>query len=527
MFCKNCGAKIPDNTKFCGDCGSIVSEDNNHNSQSHAPDKNRNQKKGFKGGFALVIAVCFIVFGVALLIKSYGTDMLMPRKNDQQIFNEAYKEMNDEIDSIENKFADNQGYIDENDKDEVIGDVLTYAQSQLEQGNISYYEEGIDSVYMELPGDIGYVYIPKIQGSDIGAGEYSIATMQPCESGYPDFIKEDMKAVDDSAERVQMYTGNIIFDNSGADDDNYNNEEVILDVLLNISDYRIIIWHGHGTYTDTRGSMLVTGIKYSLRFGLDHIDDFLYKRFVVTNGGDVMITKDFFDYYIEDDALDGAIIYLGTCSSGADRRLAGVLIDKGAYSVYANSGTIHTVYNLSMIESVFYYLCASEGDDLNTTREALMLAKSANGAFDFAPHENTAVVLYENSDHMNSALLPDTLLPDDITSLMKTNYFMGKTYSGYYTYNTDNVPIPFTITFNNQSYNSIEGTIIDEEDGKAAFYGSINGNDGVFFFNKDYDDPQYIHNIQYNGYINLELGLMLGTWERSDGAMGEFSINID
>lgn len=213
-----------------------------------------------------------------------------------------------------------------------------------------------------------------------------VATYQPCRSsqikdkvpvGYLDKLDEGAELISDKLEQYEFY-----HDGSDLDND-LEDEEVSLESVLRFQNYNLVMWHGHGGCSEGLGSFMVVGIKETRKNYKKYMKDLQAERLVCTSSGNYAITSAFIDKYIPEGALKNSILYLGTCSSGEDDRLAQSFLDKGAMAVYANSGTIFTKYNLSMIYSVAQGLTRQAGDGrYYTTEEALAYAKEKNGDYD-------------------------------------------------------------------------------------------------------------------------------------------------
>ncbi len=315
---------------------------------------------------------------------------------------EIYNELNYEIDIVVEQYLDDTNYFPMENKEVVLSEVMQIAENKFNQGTVTYYEKGLDCVYMEFSTGMGYVYLPKIADVDSSGDNLEIATIQPFYTNYIDergsqYVKY-MSVVDDAAREVEGFISEYSFDDNGGNDDNYDDEEVDIDMLKDFPQYSIIIWHGHGGYTEKVGSFLVTSVLSTIEVEYENWDDFETKRLILSGGGRAFVTKDFFDYYLEDNSLEGSLVYLGTCSSGVDARLAHSFINKGAEAVVANSGVIGTKFNLAVIETVFRELCTVNNDEYTTLREAVEKAVSKNILLNLLSL-NTDVIIVGDSNY--------------------------------------------------------------------------------------------------------------------------------
>ena len=315
---------------------------------------------------------------VLTLILAASACNPIPFEGQSKEFDAAYRELDKDIQAAEDKYKDSDGYIPEDKKDEALSEIVKLAEQKLKDGEIAGYEEGSDSVYVELNDGTGYIYLPQIEGMDSSTGELKIVTMQPCYSGYPNKLSTELKYVDDAARQVDDFSDSYSFyyDDSSKDDD-CNDDEVTLEALIDFPDYSIIIWHGHGGYNEELHSFIVTGVKDSNRVREKYSSDF-YDGSIFPSNGSLIVTSKFFEKHLKNGSLENSLIYLGTCSSGADSVLSDTFLEKGAGAVFANSGAIYTVYNLSMIKSVFD--AYTEDGDV-TAAEALAAAWEENGRY--------------------------------------------------------------------------------------------------------------------------------------------------
>lgn len=81
MFCKNCGKKIPDNSKFCDSCGhKIDSHDKQIKEDDKTSDKDVKELSGFSGwlalfGLGIAISPFAFIFNLIQESTEYGFDV--------------------------------------------------------------------------------------------------------------------------------------------------------------------------------------------------------------------------------------------------------------------------------------------------------------------------------------------------------------------------------------------------------------------------------------------------------------------
>ncbi|WP_026658609.1 zinc ribbon domain-containing protein [Butyrivibrio sp. AC2005] len=74
MFCRKCGAKIPDNADFCSKCGEKVPDywknSNNHKDSNN----NRTEKEGKSESIGIIIIMALVIIAAMLLLKHMGIE---------------------------------------------------------------------------------------------------------------------------------------------------------------------------------------------------------------------------------------------------------------------------------------------------------------------------------------------------------------------------------------------------------------------------------------------------------------------
>lgn len=271
---------------------------------------------------------------------------------------------------------------------------------------ISNYNVNSTCIRIDLIGGGSYMYAPEIEGCDSGddsVPDLKVATYQPCFSGYED-PSLPLNNVDNGASKIAAEFPAYSFDSRNTNDDSdYNDSEVNLNECASFGQYNVLLWHGHGAFDSTYGSLLVIGTERSAE------NDATYRTAIMNNDilisdKHYLISSTFIDNYVPDGSLDNSIVYLGACSSGKDNKLAQAFLNKGAQAVYANSNTIHTYYNLDMIESVCEGLCQKNSDgSYYNVEDALKYAKQQNGEKD-TPVRGTRAETILISDNKNFAL---------------------------------------------------------------------------------------------------------------------------
>lgn len=330
-------------------------------------------------------------------VKSDEVEICFYEPFEQSDF-EPYFEFKQSIQDLEADYLDTDGFVRPGQLADLLKTIENFVKNQLSEGNIKEYKAENNTVFAVLNSGIQYIYLPPLPDVDSGTDEKKIATYQPCDSGYPQYIQSiSSGCVDGSAVRIADLP----------DDDvkylftkNSNNSDVTLDELRSISNYGVILWHGHGGYTNSLHSFLVTGdtldeskFLWDPVYYIQHIGytaDYLSGRFILS-GNTICVTYKFFEKYLHD--MNGAFVYLAACSSGKDSVLANTFRNKGASTVFANSDTIHTVYNLNMMRAVVEAMTTPDANGkYHSASQALQQARSVHGAIDTVLEDNGTVI---------------------------------------------------------------------------------------------------------------------------------------
>lgn len=324
---------------------------------------------------------------------------------------------------VEKLFESSSPYLDEKgnvDQDNVtsvmllISKVLDGMQSD---GMIKQFIMGETSVIIILKTDYSFIFSIHIKDTATNSNEVRISTYQPFKGEDRDTILSQAneladKSTDGMAEAISEKLG---FPFNG----NYDNENVTLDVIKNIGNNKIIIWDGHGGYSDIYGVNIMLGElvnsasnnKYKSDIGNPNYrilstytaDAYLNgKKKNIYKKNAYCLTAGFFDKYLSQNRINmnGAFVYLGACDTGLDMvpgynintknyHLAQSFIDHGASAVVVISGEIDSLYNSKMRKSIIEYML-TPSTEINhsyyhTVQEAINYAVKKNGKKDGCP----------------------------------------------------------------------------------------------------------------------------------------------
>ena len=219
----------------------------------------------------------------------------------------------------------------------------------------------------------------------------TVVTMQPCLSMYSSELNSNMRLPDNAANAIAAEFSNYSF----ISDNNLDNSAVSLNRIKSISSNQIIIWHGHGGYSKSLHSYLLTGEEFDWNKWLNDVGywwDCVQERIVESSGGRAMITSKYINKYCSN--MNNTLVYLAACQSGKDSTLANAFLNKGAIAVVANSETIYTTYNTRMENATLTKMMTVNPSTQNyyTLKEALSAAKQQYGNNDGSEHKATPII---------------------------------------------------------------------------------------------------------------------------------------
>ena len=276
--------------------------------------------------------------------------------------------------------ADENGCVAPEDVPDLLAQTEFFISNLCQRGEVLHYEVYDTHVRAKFACGITAVYMPKVAGLDAGSGDGSIYTFQPFYENYSDAIDPYLDNPDKAAQCIAQTFDN--YDWEG------NNDEraVTLDSIRNFGENEVILWHGHGGYDEALGPFLVTGERYDRDRMMEqsYFEDVIHDRIFSIMDNRMAFTPAY--VALRCGSLEGSFLYLGSCESGRDSRLADVFLRKGATAVVANSATISSIYNLRMQHQVVEYMTRvnTATGDYCTLAEALSLAMGDLGSDDRA-----------------------------------------------------------------------------------------------------------------------------------------------
>lgn len=313
----------------------------------------------------LAVLLISITLNAACSFFPFSKESAVSGRNDL----ETLFQTQEQIERLDSGYS-REGYVPEEQAAEAVAAVAALADDMKREGLLRDYAVSSSNVWMLHPSGIQLVYTPDTGLTDsIGLdSSCRIVTCQPYADSYPESLSEEMGLPDSAASTLSRLSSQWTFE------DNYDMEEVSLDLLKELAGPQILLWHGHGGWTAETGPYLVTGETFDEnRFLSDsaYSEDFQNGRLLLCTDGRIAVTGEFVLEYM--DSLDDSLIYLAACQSGYDTRLADAFLEKGAAAVVVNTDTIRTAYNTRMMFSTMEGLTLTDSStgELYTLSQAV------------------------------------------------------------------------------------------------------------------------------------------------------------
>lgn len=384
------------------------------------------------------------------------------------------------ISGLDAQFKDDKGYVPESNISSALQAVKNYADELNNDGKLLDYSNDGFSSTITLNNGMTISYVPKTEALDAGGSdvEMTVLTMQPYYDLYTD-LGDMLTAPDTAAKDISSVFDNISF----SDETNYDTSAVTLELIKSLSSNQIVLWHGHGGYSDSVRSYLCLGQEFQWRdpsVNRDYYLDYINGRIMCGSSGNTIITSKFIDTYCGD--LSGSFFYLGTCSSGKDDTFANALLNKGAVAVVGNNATISSKYNTRMLFSV-----ATLMTQLNlTTGNFYTLDEALRGSFELFGEDDLAWCA-ENGIAIEKAVAAYPVI------------FGGEAANNYRFFNNGTCNASGRVMADHQS--AIDGATVSVYKGDTLMTSATTGSDGVFNFNLPVDDYRFV--VTADGFKEL------------------------
>ncbi|MCD8369423.1 MAG: hypothetical protein LUC94_03625, partial [Clostridiales bacterium] len=290
-----------------------------------------------------------------------------------------FERSNEELRQIVAEYSDENGYIETSKTDTVINAVAQQVEELYEEGIVTYYFCGSDSLTFEYACGITAYYEPSLEGYSSGNGSTDIMAIDPFATG---------TASDDMKDQARQ-SGNNIY-NALADGINkltdgvsivyYEDDKVTVSQLKDLEECTFFLWNGHGgmvTDGDEKYPVLNTRQKATGKnegFRWPWSANAVVSE-IEKDGLFWAITPYFVEKYFK---IENGLVYLSACHSGQNDSLADAFMNVGAEIVFVNAGegAVKTIYTQNMMALIIAYMCGWD-DIFHTADEALELAEEA------------------------------------------------------------------------------------------------------------------------------------------------------
>lgn len=473
----------------------------------------------------------------------------------------TFTEFNDNlVDIEESKYLNDDGYVDEDNVTLLLDEVEKTVEQGVSDGLIDHYTRDDDNIFIVYESGITNLFIPYQEDTLSGGGSVGksfaiiashmsrpdtrkkIITVEPVKDSWmvsSSYSIAQIDAINDENIKTKenLYpkaSANFIVNTEPGKykyEDSLINDEVTVDSVKNLGEYDVIIWEGHGAYNEELHSALVTGEDASIwdywKMGSSYVvNDMLEHRVTTTTLKDgplhFVITSKFIDEYVG--SMQGALVFLGTCSSFKDDELANSFINKGAYAVFGYTDIVKPYYEMYSRAVLFNELTTKgEDDQYKTIDEAYQntynkVGKCKNGciitgltATDDLKERYTIAGLLPKSkeqDIQNQDAQEETNSSDEESIVEDDNSLTIENLSGDWTLDSE-----YTMNVNNKSIMDFYGT-------------SFNGSNPKMTFSSDGSFQYYIAWCYGNGTFELQNDEIITNISDGDPLQGEQTLII-
>ena len=289
---------------------------------------------------------------------------------------EAVEQVADDFRSVESIYADTDGVIPNENAEDALTAFEDLAEEMLADGQITYWDENCGQITYQLESGIAGTYFPAYEGADqfAGSGGGIISVYQPV------LAENAFSNAEDKYGSLSTAAKNII-----SASDKYTSGAKLSDSAVTVESLKqwqagsIIIWSGHGGYSDRFKECFVTGEDLTEKNMEQYKEDFENGRLQVNSysaGESISVTSKFFDYYYAEGDLDGTLIFMGACHSLHDNTFANVMTEKLGATYIGSTSVIYIPYLQNLQLSFLERLATQKSDGIYyTAQEALDYAK--------------------------------------------------------------------------------------------------------------------------------------------------------
>lgn len=365
----------------------------------------------------------FVLVMIATLIISLAVYKIQKddfKDNFSNVELKQSKEFENDLNGILKSYLQSNDYVDKKDIPKCLSEVYDFCRSHTDVIKLYEYDSKNESVYIELKSGMTYLIIPPVEDRLSGKGSGEIVTFEPNKKSIQNFLAKSLmkiggmeyRSVKDTAYFINEQCESFNFDSS------FENKEVSIDNLKNLSSFKLMLWNGHGGYNEKKDILaLATATKTSRGRDKDYSKDIREGRIIKMGFVDKEygITSNFIDKYFPE--MKNSIIYLGTCYSCINSSLSDSFFKKGAVAILGYDVSIEPDVEVQIRTLLFSDLCERLTDkNYRTVREAYDLRVG-----DYT--ENGFVLRVSD----NNVRLIETTVAEKISTPIKMTDFIGMT----------------------------------------------------------------------------------------------------
>ncbi len=292
---------------------------------------------------------------------------------------EDYIKTDQEIVAVNKQYTDSDGYVTAENAKKAIDAVYSDAEKLKENGSAVYIEKQPDSVLIQLSSGINFMYTPNVKGVNAGGDDSPSLTMVSYRPfyQYDDYVQDTTSGTSITEDySYDQFNGTQVTDvvnsviltldnvNTGISYAPYS--KVDADSITKIASNQVIIWDGHGGFSDKYGESVASGVNTS-EYGYVDTKE---KKFIVPdnnkynelisgecvrviagNANRIAYTGKYFDKHIQKN-LSNTFLYFSSCHTCQDSRFADVFTGRGATVVGFND-SVYTNYGYAVMKELF------------------------------------------------------------------------------------------------------------------------------------------------------------------------------
>jgi len=399
-----------------------------------------------------------------------------------------------DVEDIKSKYSYNSQNISEEQLLKCIEEIILYLESCQ---NLVY---DLTSIGIVVKFDFNYVmglpldkndnkqssnkYTSKLNfSSSATQSEASIITLQPAYNDLPTTV------FDEAAKTIENANNKFKFEK------NLDNEQVTVDELMALSDYRVIIIDGHG------GNWSNIGIGYILALSEVATPEKIERYTesgdlgitVINNNNHFVVTEAFFDKYYSPGDFANTLFYWGTCHGGdLNVNICDIVLDKGKNEAVILSfrDTVISRYNRELVETIFKELSTGQ-----TIENSVTTAKTKHGSFD--PYISSDTYndlsfwdkLWYNLGYIGNANPAELILSGDRNWSLDKEYYTYTAIAGIVTEQGTSAPLSgVLVQATKAGSTAIVASTTTNESGQYALTIDRNATYNVKFTKSGYDE---------------------------------------